>query len=304
MIPQKLVRLGALGLIAAVSPGMRGSLVAQNTQTAQEQVTLAFGYVCEDKYVVRNDGARNVELEFGAPGSTQRTPLHLKGKDAVEIPFSSAGSLELRMNGSVVATAQNENKQCPQAEPIAEQAPVVVVRPLDERDYVAVAQPAYGGYAAASPTYIVSQPVIVAPLSYYDYYLPYRAISAVTPIVTRIGGGYYNGGYSSGGYYNRSEAVTRNPVGVRSTGRWRAPAQPRDSGNAYRPAPTYTGGQYRSSGVEPRRGRAPRAAEPAHASTTNRGAGVSHGSGTTRGSGTSRGSSSGSQRSGEGHHRR
>ena len=266
MIPQKLIRLGALGLIAAVSPGMRGWLPAQNTQTAQEQVTLAFGYVCEDKYVVRNEGARNVELEFGAPGSTQRTPLHLKGKDAVEIPFSSAGSLELRMNGSVVATAQNENKQCPQAEPIADQAPVVVVRPLDERDYVAVAQPAYGGYAAVGATYIVPQPVFVAPLSRYDDYLPYRSISVVTPIVTRIGGGYYNGGY--------------------------------------RPAPRYADGQYRGSGVEPRRGRAPRAAEPAHASTTNRGAGVSHGGGTTRGSGTSRGSSSGSQRSGEGHHRR
>jgi hypothetical protein len=105
MLKPQLMRLGALTLVATTSAAFRGPLLAQGTQAAQEQVQLAFGYECDDRFLVRNDGSQNVTIEYNVAGSAERSQLQLKGKQSVEISSPSQNPLELRVGGKLVSTA-------------------------------------------------------------------------------------------------------------------------------------------------------------------------------------------------------
>lgn len=179
MITSGLVRLGALTLVAAVSPALRGGLRAQGAQLAQPQVQLAFGYECDDRFLLRNDGSQDVSVEYNIAGSADRSPLHLKGKESVEISSPSQSALELRVGGRVVSTANKGNRPCAQAPP--EQA--VIVRPIEPRDYVTYSQPVY---IEPRVVYAEAVPVYYPPPVYYYYGQP--ALSVVVPFFTHFGG--------------------------------------------------------------------------------------------------------------------
>lgn len=177
MMKPRLVQLAALTLTAvAVTAPVR----AQGTP-----VQLAFGYECGDRYLVRNDGSNDVDIEYGVAGDPQRWPVRLKGKESVEISSASNNALELRVNGKVVSTAHNLNRPCAAA-PATQAEPEVVVRPIDEGEYQTQAQPA--------PQVVYSQPqvVYVQPAPVYItrpyYYYPRPTLSVVLPFVFGWGG--------------------------------------------------------------------------------------------------------------------
>jgi hypothetical protein len=234
LMKPRLVELGALALslVAAVAP--RQPLSAQATQVGQDQVQLAFGYKCDDRFVVRNDGAQAVTIEYGVTGAERRSSLFLKGKDAVEISSAASDPLELWVNGKIVATERKGNVACaPEqtgsngydpARPVGDgsMGPVVVVRPLEPLEY--------SGYGA--PGYYPPRVVYVA-----DPGLAYGSAAVVVTPLFRNGAGFGGG-------------VRVNPLGtgtrLNEAGRGEGFNAPRrvDDGGVDRPVPNH---------IEPRR---------------------------------------------------
>ena len=126
-------------LLAAAAAATTNLLPAQESRGAPATVPLAFGYECDDWFLVRNDGAEAVTIEYALAGSSERSALHLEPKESVEISSPSKKPLELWVNDEVAARAYKGNRTC--AARVSDQAerssnPVVVVRPIEQTVYV------------------------------------------------------------------------------------------------------------------------------------------------------------------------
>ena len=168
---------GAFSLVLAAPATGTATLAAQE---AQEPARLAFGYQCGDKFALKNEGTRPVDVEYGVVGASETGKVHLDPDQGVSLEPKSAGDLEIRVDGKTVATARNGHVAC--------SSQTVIVRPLYERDYVTVVEPYYIPY-------------------YYDTYPSYygRPIRYASP---RVGiylgiGGRWSGGHVYGGGHRR-----------------------------------------------------------------------------------------------------
>ncbi len=142
---------------------------------AQEPARLAFGYQCDNKFALKNEGAGPVEVEYRVVGASETGRVRLDPNQGVSLEPRSAGDLEIRVDGKVVATARNAHSAC--------QSGTVIVRPLYGPEYVTVVAPYYERYP-----YYGAYPVYVGP-----------HVAVVTPrvgIVVPFGRSWYgNGGY-------------------------------------------------------------------------------------------------------------
>jgi hypothetical protein len=274
MFKPRLVQVGTLAMLAAAVTAPRGALLAQGTQSAQggqASVQLAFGYKCDDRFVVRNDGAQDVTVEYGVPGAPQRSSLDLKGNEAMELASTTNEPLELWVGGKLVATERKGNIPCETQNEA--QNTVVVVRPIVGQDY--------GTYV--EPVYYPSPVVYVRPIYEYGYgygggygygYSP--TVRVVRPFVSRFGGGYAGRGRVVNGAGYRGDPRRAPGRGERVT----EPARvshvngsgytPRAGGSGYAPRTAGTGHAPRTGGS----GRAP------HTGGSGQG---QHGGGTGRG---------------------
>ncbi len=148
------VRAGAFGLLALAASAARAPL------GAQEKVQLAFGYECDDRFMIKNDGANTVTLEYGLEGRSERTKLTIKGNEAVEIDSKGPLPVELYVDGRRVAKEKKGNRTCGTATTTTSEQPTVVVRPLDSRDNATV--------TIVEPVYVQPRVVYVDP--WYDPY--------------------------------------------------------------------------------------------------------------------------------------
>jgi hypothetical protein len=180
----RFARLAALAAMTAGGAATGTRLFAQApvvtpVQGAQAQpaVQLAFGYECDDRFLVRNDGTEPVDLEYAVAGGSEHWKLHLKEKESVELSSAANKALELWVNGKLVASATKAKRAC-----AANQAvPGVVVRPLGSGDYVsAAAAPAYGYGYAYGPRVVYYDP--------WPYYYPASYFSIGFPIYGGFGG--------------------------------------------------------------------------------------------------------------------
>jgi hypothetical protein len=145
---------GALTLVALVVTGtpFAARLGAQITEVARtpvaETAQLTFGYRCDDRFVIRNDGAKPVDLEYAIEKGTEHTKLTLGSRELVELDSKSKDPMELWMDGKLIAKAIKEKRSC---KDVAGSASVLVA-PLEvqtnERD-----QPQYAtrGYPFYDP---------------------------------------------------------------------------------------------------------------------------------------------------------
>ena len=101
----------ALVLFAAASP-----LGAQVTEVSRRPIAdvahLTFGSLCEDRFVIRNDGPTPVAIEYAVSKGTEHSRLTLGGREQVELESKSKEPLELWMDGKLIATAEKEGRKC------------------------------------------------------------------------------------------------------------------------------------------------------------------------------------------------
>ena len=101
-------------VLASLLPG--GQLMAQVTEVARTPISdlskLTFGYFCDDKFVIRNDGDKAVDLEYAIEKGTEHTKLALNAHELVELNSKSKDAMELWVDGKLVAKAPKEKRAC------------------------------------------------------------------------------------------------------------------------------------------------------------------------------------------------
>ena len=101
-------------LVLSASAGL--TLGAQVTEVVRRPIAdiahLTFGSLCEDKFVIRNDGPNPVNVEYAVEKGTEHSRLTLNGREQVELESKSREALELWMDGKLVAKAEKEGRKC------------------------------------------------------------------------------------------------------------------------------------------------------------------------------------------------
>jgi hypothetical protein len=176
---------GSIALIAFALTGapFAARLDAQITEVGRtpvaETAQLTFGYRCDDRFVIRNDGARPVDLEYAVEKGTEHTKLTLGSRELVELDSKSKDPMELWMDGKLIAKAIKEKRSC---KDVAGSASVLVA-PLEVQTNERDQQQAYRG--GAYPFY---DPFFYGYYGYYGAfgYRPFYAGFVGVPII--IGG--------------------------------------------------------------------------------------------------------------------
>jgi hypothetical protein len=92
--------------VGSVSNAVR--LDAQVTEVSRTPIAdaaqLTFGYLCDDRFLIRNDGTQSVELEY--------TKLALNARETVELESKSRAAMELWKDGKLVAKADKQKRSC------------------------------------------------------------------------------------------------------------------------------------------------------------------------------------------------
>jgi hypothetical protein len=111
-------RLLTLAILACALGSASGTLSAQEQITEVSRTPIAsaaqltFGYLCDDRFVIRNDDTKPVDLEYGLEKGTTHTKLTLSARESVELSSKSRNAIELWMDGKLIAKAKRENRSC------------------------------------------------------------------------------------------------------------------------------------------------------------------------------------------------
>lgn len=107
-------KFSAVLALASLLPASQ--LTAQVTEVARTPISdlskITFGYFCDDKFVIRNDGDKAVDLEYAVEKGTEHTRLSINAHELVELSSKSRDALELWMDGKLVAKAPKEKRSC------------------------------------------------------------------------------------------------------------------------------------------------------------------------------------------------
>ncbi|MFN8580227.1 MAG: hypothetical protein U0163_04520 [Gemmatimonadaceae bacterium] len=156
---------------------------AQITEVSRTPVAdaaqITFGYLCDDRFVIRNDGTKPIDLEYGLEKGTEHTKLALSARESVELSSPSKQPMELWMDGKLIAKAYKEKRSCKDVQGNAS----VRVNPLD-----------VSSSTRSRPTYAYGPPYPFYDPWYFGFYgmygiRPYYAIRVGYPIIIGRGGG-------------------------------------------------------------------------------------------------------------------
>lgn len=115
--------------VGSLSP--RAPLRAQITEVARTPIAdaaqITFGYLCDDRFVIRNDGTKPIDLEYGLEKGTEHTKLALGARESVELQSKAKAAMELWMDGKLIAKAVKEKRSCKDVQGNAS----VTVNPLE-----------------------------------------------------------------------------------------------------------------------------------------------------------------------------
>lgn len=105
----------ALALIVSVA-SLAAPLRAQVTEIARTSIAdaaqLTFGHLCEDRFVIRNDGTAPITLAYGVAKGTEQTSLTIGAREIVELSSKAKQPLELWKDGRRIARAEKERRSC------------------------------------------------------------------------------------------------------------------------------------------------------------------------------------------------
>lgn len=105
--------IGALTLALTTTPlGAQTVRVLQPSQEAQANAQLAFGYACDDKFALRNDGAMPVSVEYAIAGTDERGMVDVRAGETVELESASPNDVQLFLDGRLVASEPKGYRPC------------------------------------------------------------------------------------------------------------------------------------------------------------------------------------------------
>jgi hypothetical protein len=176
--------LAALGIVAGAA-FVASPLRAQITEVARTPIAdaaqVTFGYVCDDRFVIRNDGTKPIDLEYGLEKGTEHTRITLNARESVELNSTSKADMELWMDGKLIAQAVKDKRSC---KDVVGNSQVTVVAPD-----VQTREPRHvtNIYAGFGPPYPFYDPWAFGVYSSFGYYRPYYSgVRVAFPII--IGG--------------------------------------------------------------------------------------------------------------------
>ena len=146
------------GVLTVGSASFAARLDAQITEVGRTPIAeiaqLTFGYRCDDRFVIRNDGTKPITLDYAVSKGTEHFKLSLNAREQVELESKSKDPLELWMDGKLVATALKEKRACKDVQGNAS----VAIAPLEVETNERDSRQSYGGYSGysgygASPFY-------------------------------------------------------------------------------------------------------------------------------------------------------
>ena len=118
----------ALALGSLTMTSRASAQVSVLARTAiDDAVHVTFGQLCEDRFVIRNDGTKPVDLEYAVEKGTEHTTLPLNARELVELESKAKEPLELWIGGKLVAKAVKEKRACKDVQGNAS----VLVAPLE-----------------------------------------------------------------------------------------------------------------------------------------------------------------------------
>ena len=118
----------ALALGSLTMTSRASAQVSVLSRTAiDDAVHVTFGQLCEDRFVIRNDGTKPVDLEYAVEKGTEHTKLTLNARELVELESKAKEPLELWIGGKLVAKAVKEKRACKDVQGNAS----VLVAPLE-----------------------------------------------------------------------------------------------------------------------------------------------------------------------------
>ncbi|MEP7345909.1 MAG: hypothetical protein ABI877_11600 [Gemmatimonadaceae bacterium] len=124
-----MLRATMLGVVVSSAP-LNARLGAQITEIARTPIAdaaqITFGYLCDDRFVIRNDGTKPIDLEYGLEKGNEHTKLTLNARESVELASKSKDPVELWMDSKLIAKAIKEKRSCKQVQGNAS----VTVNPL------------------------------------------------------------------------------------------------------------------------------------------------------------------------------
>jgi hypothetical protein len=165
MLRSRVIFCGALAILTAAGAPLRAQ--------SATKIELAFGYECGDRFVVKNDGAQPVLVEYAPAGSRDKSQLHLGGKQSVEIAMAQDGNLDLFVGGKLVASAPKGNRPC-----AVGGAPASTIEPASDTTTARAPEPPPGMSPVSDSTAQTDTAKVVRPVFVF---LPQTDIVIVAP---------------------------------------------------------------------------------------------------------------------------
>lgn len=158
--------------------------ISDVTRSAVSDISrLTFGQLCEDRFIVRNDGAKPVDAEISVSKSGEHTRVGLGPHEQVEFTSKSKDDVELWVDGKLVATADKEKRSCKDIQGNAS----VAVAPLEVAQNDRDKTPRYANYPFFDPWgYSLYGPGFGYGFG-YGYRAPFYTGYVGVPIVVRGG---------------------------------------------------------------------------------------------------------------------
>ncbi|MCU0647161.1 MAG: hypothetical protein MUF00_04160 [Gemmatimonadaceae bacterium] len=122
------VRFAATLVLACTTVAPLPAQVTELSRTSlADAAQLTFGHLCDDRFVLRNDGTQSVTLAYQVAKSTEQTAITLGAREVVELASASRQPLELWKDGRRIARAEKERRKCKDVQGTA----AVQVSPLE-----------------------------------------------------------------------------------------------------------------------------------------------------------------------------
>lgn len=133
---------GSALALALTSP-LRAQVTEVSRTPIADQAQVTFGYLCDDRYVVRNDGTKPIDLEYGLEKGSEHTKLTVGARESVELNSPSKQAMELWMDGKLIARAMKEKVSCKKVQGNSQVTvnPLQVNRGTDDRRSYAYGMP-------------------------------------------------------------------------------------------------------------------------------------------------------------------